>query len=364
MALQTSGPISLDDIHVEAGGTTGTTCTIQDADIRELVGAQSASTISFNEFLGASAPFSFSISNSIGNSVNKMNVATYLTSQGWDGVGAATLTIPSNVFVWSDSTAIAGMTISGSFPNGLTVVNSGKIIGKGGDGGDNSNIGGGSANGGNGGPAIKVTSSSTIQITNNNGAFIAGGGGGGAAADQLKNTAGQNITGGSGTAVSGGGGGAGGGNGGAGVTFSAEPGGAINQNGDPVQLSGTSYTTAAGAGGAGGSAGGGRKLPGTGGVFVSPFDNPSPSGIGDGGSGNNAAGIGGFATNSSYPNGFITGGGGGGWGASGGSVAANQQSVTGMFTAASGGSGGGAITKAGSGAYNLTNNGNVYGSTA
>ena len=323
MALQTSGPISLNEIHIEAGGTTGTTCTIQDADIRELVGAQSASTISFSEFLGAAAPFSYSISNSIGNSVNKMNVATYLTNEGWDGVGAVTLTIPSNVFVWSDSTATAGMTISGSFPNGLTVVNSGKIIGKGGNGGDNSNIGGGSANGGNGGPAIKVTSSSTIQITNNNGAFIAGGGGGGAAADQLKNTAGQNITGGSGTAVS-----------------------------------------AAGAGGAGGSAGGGRKLPGSGGVFVSPFDNPSPSGIGDGGSGNNAAGIGGFATNSSYPNGFITGGGGGGWGASGGSVAANQQGVTGMFTAASGGSGGGAITKSGSGAYNLTNNGTVYGSTA
>ena len=78
MALQTSGPISLNEIHIEAGGTTGTTCTIQDADIRELVGAQSASTISFSEFLGAAAPFSYSISNSIGNSVNKMNVATYL----------------------------------------------------------------------------------------------------------------------------------------------------------------------------------------------------------------------------------------------------------------------------------------------
>ena len=55
-------------------------------------------------------------------------------------------------------------------------------------------------------------------------------------------------SGGAGSNVSGGGGGAGG-SGGAGTTFAAEPGGAINQTGDPVQLSGTTYTTAAGAGG-------------------------------------------------------------------------------------------------------------------
>ena len=362
MPLPSSGAITLNQIHTEVGGSSNSTASLSDPDIRQLIGAQQGDTISMGEFLGQAAPISVSIANDISNSVNKMNVASYLSSQGWNGVGAATLTIPSNVWVWSDSTGTAGMTISGSFPNGLTINNNGKIIGKGGDAGDNSNTTGGSANGSNGGNAINITSSSSITINNNSGAFIAGGGGGGAAADQLKNTSGQNLSGGAGSNVSGGGGGAGGGSGGAGTTFAAEPGGAINQTGDPVELSGTTYTTAAGAGGAGGSAGGGRQLHGVGGLFVAPFNNPSPSGIGSGGSNNSAGGIGGVATNASYPSGFITGGGGGGWGASGGSVAANQQGITGMFTAASGGAGGKAIEDNGN-SFNFTNNGTAYGAT-
>ena len=55
MALQSSGAISLDDIHVEAGGTTGTTATINDADIRGLIGKNSAECMSFSEWYGATA---------------------------------------------------------------------------------------------------------------------------------------------------------------------------------------------------------------------------------------------------------------------------------------------------------------------
>ena len=54
MALQTEGPISLNDIHIEAGGTTGTNCTINDSDIRGLIGKASGITMSFNEWYGAS----------------------------------------------------------------------------------------------------------------------------------------------------------------------------------------------------------------------------------------------------------------------------------------------------------------------
>ena len=36
MALQTSGAISIDDIHEEAGGTALTECSINDSDIRDL----------------------------------------------------------------------------------------------------------------------------------------------------------------------------------------------------------------------------------------------------------------------------------------------------------------------------------------
>ncbi len=55
MALQTSGAISLNDIHVEAGGSSGTTATINDSDIRGLISKASGATMSFNEWYGASA---------------------------------------------------------------------------------------------------------------------------------------------------------------------------------------------------------------------------------------------------------------------------------------------------------------------
>jgi len=55
MTLQTSGAISLNDIHVEAGGTSGTSATINDADIRGLIGKAASTTMSFNEWYGASA---------------------------------------------------------------------------------------------------------------------------------------------------------------------------------------------------------------------------------------------------------------------------------------------------------------------
>lgn len=55
MALQTSGQISLNDIHVEAGGTSASQASLNDADIRGLIGKSSAAQNSFNEYYGASA---------------------------------------------------------------------------------------------------------------------------------------------------------------------------------------------------------------------------------------------------------------------------------------------------------------------
>ena len=54
MALQTSGMISLNDIHVEAGGTSGTACTINDSDIRSLIGKSSGAAMDFADWYGAS----------------------------------------------------------------------------------------------------------------------------------------------------------------------------------------------------------------------------------------------------------------------------------------------------------------------
>lgn len=55
MVLPASGPLSLNDIHIEAGGTTGTLASINDADIRALIGKASGVAMSFSEWYGASA---------------------------------------------------------------------------------------------------------------------------------------------------------------------------------------------------------------------------------------------------------------------------------------------------------------------
>jgi len=55
MALQTSGAISLNNLHVEAGGSSGTQASMNDTDIRGLVSAAANSQMAFSSFYGASA---------------------------------------------------------------------------------------------------------------------------------------------------------------------------------------------------------------------------------------------------------------------------------------------------------------------
>lgn len=55
MALQPSGQISLDNIHVEAGGSTGTQASINDSDIRALIGKASGDQASFSDYYNATS---------------------------------------------------------------------------------------------------------------------------------------------------------------------------------------------------------------------------------------------------------------------------------------------------------------------
>ena len=63
MALPTSGALTLDAIHVQAGGSTGTTCSLNDTDIRGLtpasgktINSTQGTTIDFDNFYGADLP--------------------------------------------------------------------------------------------------------------------------------------------------------------------------------------------------------------------------------------------------------------------------------------------------------------------
>ena len=342
MALQTSGPISLNDIHVEAGGSSGTLASINDSDIRGLTPAagktindNSGTEIDFFNFYGATAETSLPTGGSTINGqvqLKQISASSYISSGG-------TLRVPSNMWVWTDSTSTAALTID--IP--CTVINDGKIIGQGGNGGSYY----GNLSPTTGGPAINVTSSG-VTIINSSGAYIAGGGGGGGKYQNTGDPQDSNA---------GGGGGAGGGTGGRGwiSSWSGENAGTISGTGGALNASGVGcyhrqtnslqLNNGGGAGGGGGGTqcaggGGGRILPGSGGVYSSSFSWGTGGSGGNAGTGNNpTAGV----------SGHVIAGGGGGWGASGGNGVSQ--------TAAGGGA---AITGT---SRTLSNSGTVYGST-
>ena len=195
-------------MHIEAGGSSGTLCSLNDADIRGIINKANQATNSILEYRGQSAEEQLTSGGTINGQAHRQQItaSSYISSGG-------TLRIPSSMWVWSDSTSIAALTID--IP--CTIINDGKIIGKGGQGGSGlrikelphpttsaynsgySTVGLGS--GSDGGPAIKINSGvSGVTITNSSGAYIAGGGGGGGSSGVEP----QNS-------YSGGGGGAGGG---------------------------------------------------------------------------------------------------------------------------------------------------------
>ena len=131
MALQTSGAISLNDLHVEAGGASGTSATINDTDIRAIISKASGAAMSFSEWYGASAmtwvtPSSVSDSD---NSSSGASATAYLRLQSdetWDTVGSTSDTnnkfLPSNpeyttlyYKVTSKSSTISGTGVSSSY---------------------------------------------------------------------------------------------------------------------------------------------------------------------------------------------------------------------------------------------------------
>lgn len=101
MALQSSGAISLDDIHVEAGGTTGTLASINDSDIRDLISKTAGTSMAFNEWYGASAGTVITVTQ--GTKI----VAPQATYYGYeDGTPTGSVS-PTTV----DGSTITGMTI-------------------------------------------------------------------------------------------------------------------------------------------------------------------------------------------------------------------------------------------------------------
>jgi len=135
MALQSSGTLTLNEIAAEFGGTAP-------HGLKEYYGAASgvpsSGTISILDFYGTSDEITLTSAGTVNGEDQRkqITVSSFISSGG-------TLVIPSNLWVWSDATNTAALTID--IP--CTIKNYGKIIGRGGNG-----------NGNNGGNAVRITS--------------------------------------------------------------------------------------------------------------------------------------------------------------------------------------------------------------
>lgn len=166
MGLQSSGAISFSNINTELGVSSTATRSLNDTTTRTLFGIASGA-ISMSDGYGKANAFNFVISSNTTN----INLRSAALTAGWNGTSKLIATINSGVVVYSTSTGSYAMTVNGSFPGGVDLINNGTILGKGGDGGSSDGVGG------NGGPALLVQS--TIAIDNTSGRIAGGGGGGG-----------------------------------------------------------------------------------------------------------------------------------------------------------------------------------------
>jgi hypothetical protein len=271
-----------------------------------------------SNFYGKSAAFTFTISSNITNA----NLRTLAVAAGWNQSSAVTATIASGVYVYSTSTGTPALTINGSWPGGVTLVNNGFIMGMGGNGMDKTTIYGNTAVAQPGGNAISLG----VNVTITNNSYIGGGGGGG----------GSYFRDGYAANMCTGGGGAGGGRGGDDVTnlvaIVPGAGGGVGASGGNGNVVGTQSS-------AGG--GGGRVFPGVGGTAKTNTTTVPSCLSGNGGTGGGAGASVIHAqqyTNLRYHAGA---GGGGGWGAVGGRLR-TQSALAKSFAQGAGGSAGNA----------------------
>jgi hypothetical protein len=285
MALPTSGPLSLNQIHIEAGGTSGTTASINDADIRALIGKASATTMSFSEWYGASGSVTINIT--ISSNTNNYNL--------WDNKGGTYSAGNTTINVTINSGVTLGSTSQGgyAFTTGLgwvtgdviNITNNGTIKGNAGNGGaggtaqnyPSTAAAGNGNNGATGGPAFRGQFACTVT---NNGSVYGGGGGGGGGGGAASRSSGKGTF---DNAYGGGGGG-----GGAGVT--ASTGGAGGVVSGVFAITGSpgnaGTATAGGAGGGGpfdagnGGSGGGLGSNGSGGANGTLGTAPRAAGTG------------------------------------------------------------------------------------
>ena len=126
MALPASGTLSLNEIHIEAGGTTATEAGINDADIRGLISKSSGVEMSFNEWYGASSLLTLTAQSNT------------IVTTGYTSITATTPSFAAGdiaiVTIWSlDTNSSAAPSLPTGFTSIATAAATGYISNKGGN---------------------------------------------------------------------------------------------------------------------------------------------------------------------------------------------------------------------------------------
>lgn len=175
MPLPSSGPISMAQVNMELGRSSTQAVSLNESAVRTLLGRGSGQ-ITLSDAYGSARLV-------IASNQTNLDLRTFALNAGWNGAGMLLVEINSGVFVGSNSTGVPALTISGSFPKGVRLINNGFIVGMGGAGGQGGSLidGGGFVTGISGQPGanggIALSASTAVSIINNS--VIAGGGGGG-----------------------------------------------------------------------------------------------------------------------------------------------------------------------------------------
>lgn len=124
MALPASGAISLDQLHVEAGGTSGTTCSMNDTDIRD-IGDFSANTArGLNAWYGKKAKWVISMTTgqttviTAGSDYVAANTERYRGYNGSSGTRPATNNTYGSLNDYQDADYLNNKTINAFAVNG------------------------------------------------------------------------------------------------------------------------------------------------------------------------------------------------------------------------------------------------------
>lgn len=283
-----SGTISLSQVNTELTLSATALISLNDAAVRSLAGVASGA-ISMSDLQGKTYAFTFSIT----ANQTDANLRTLAVAAGWDQTKPVIATINSSIVISGSvlANSTPALTINGSWPNGVTLVNNGTIAGRGGTGTNGANSAAGGAAGGR-----AILASVAVSINNASG-IIAGGGGGGAGGTQYQT-------------------------------------GSMNWTNPSTSNSGTDTMRAGSGGGSGGQGGNVASSGGTGGpvFWGGPSGAVSQTGASTGGTGG-LSGPGGIAgpasvvseaswyTSGTYSVTGVSGGSGGTWGVAAGTAA-------------------------------------------